>query len=65
MRLPWIQKPEAKGLRWQPLALLGAAAVSLAVATAAIAPSYAYFTDQSSATGGLVIGRPSATTRTP
>lgn len=58
MRLPWIQKPEAKGPRWQPLALLGAAAVSLAVATTAIAPSYAYFTDQSSATGGLVIGRP-------
>lgn len=58
MRLPWIQKPEAKGPRWQPLALLGVAAVSLAVATTAIAPSYAYFTDQSSATGGLVIGRP-------
>jgi len=58
MRLPWIHKAEVTGSRWQPLVLLGVAAVTVAVATSTIAPSYAYFTDQSSATGGLVIGRP-------
>ena len=48
MRLPWN-----KG------ATLGAAAIALLLAMPSLAPAYAYFTDQSNATGGLVLGSPS------
>lgn len=50
MRLPWKEKKRLYG----PVAILATALIAIATIT----PAYAYFTDQSYATGGLVIQGP-------
>lgn len=48
---------------WNKGATLGAAAIALLLAMPSLAPVYAYFTDQSNATGGLIIGSPTTDIR--